>query len=50
MSFEISVGNILAVTKLAKKIRKDFVGAPAQCSDISNVYVAEIASKAMLIR
>ncbi|KAH8727136.1 hypothetical protein GQ44DRAFT_128599 [Phaeosphaeriaceae sp. PMI808] len=37
MSFGFSVGDFLAVIQLANKIRKDFVGAPSQFSDISNV-------------
>jgi len=39
MSFGFSVGDFLAVIQLANKIRKDFVGAPSQFSDISDVYV-----------
>ncbi|KAF5846821.1 hypothetical protein GGP41_004909 [Bipolaris sorokiniana] len=37
MSFGFSVGDFLAVIRLVNKIRKDFVGAPSQFRDISNV-------------
>jgi hypothetical protein len=39
MSFGFSVGDFLAVIQLANKIRKDFVGAPSQFSEISDMYV-----------
>lgn len=38
MSFGFSVGDFIAVIELAKKIRKDFVGAPKQLKDISDEY------------
>ncbi|KAJ6201088.1 LOW QUALITY PROTEIN: hypothetical protein J3E72DRAFT_413051 [Bipolaris maydis] len=37
MSFGFSIGDFLAAIELANKIRKDFVGAPSQFKDISNV-------------
>ncbi|OAL04266.1 hypothetical protein IQ06DRAFT_96048 [Phaeosphaeriaceae sp. SRC1lsM3a] len=37
MSFGFSVGDFLAVIQLANKIRKDFLGAPSQFSDITDV-------------
>jgi len=36
MSFGFSVGDFLAIIKLAKNIRKDFIGAPVQFRDISS--------------
>ena len=50
MSFGFSVSDFLAVIQLANKIRKDFVGAPSQFSDISNVYVAVTDKRAILIK
>ena len=50
MSFGFSVGDFLAVIQLANKIRKDFVGAPSQFSDISNVYVTAIEKRVILIQ
>jgi hypothetical protein len=50
MSFGFSVGDFLAVITLANKIRKDFVGAPNQFSDISDVYVTPTERRAMLTR
>ncbi|PKS10137.1 hypothetical protein jhhlp_001887 [Lomentospora prolificans] len=35
MSFGFGVGDFLAVAKLARKVRKDFVGAPAQLEGIA---------------
>lgn len=49
MSFGFSVGDFLAVIRLVNKIRKDFVGAPSQFRDISNVYVTSIDETAILI-
>lgn len=49
MSFGFSVGDFLAVIKLANKIRKDFVGAPSQFSSISDAYVTAIDTRAILI-
>jgi hypothetical protein len=50
MSFGFGVGDFLAVIQLANKVRKDFVDAPSQFSDISDVYVAARDKRAMLIR
>ena len=36
MSPGFSIGDFIAVTELAKKVRKEFVGAPTQFKDISN--------------
>ena len=35
MSFGVSVGDFLAVIELAKKVRKEFSGAPSQFSAIA---------------
>ena len=35
MSFGFGIGDILAVTQLAKDIRKSFIGAPPQFASIS---------------
>jgi hypothetical protein len=40
MSFGFSIGDFVAVLELAKKIRKEFVGAPSQFKSISNEYIA----------
>jgi hypothetical protein len=37
MSFGFGVNDFLEVIQLANKIRKNFVGAPSQFSDISDV-------------
>lgn len=50
MSFGFSIGDFLAVIGLVNKIRKDFVGAPSQFKDISNVYVTAIDERAILIQ
>jgi hypothetical protein len=50
MSFGVGVGDFLAVTKLANKIRKDFVGAPSQFDEISDAYVAMTDEGAMLMK
>jgi len=39
MSFGFSIGDFLAVIKLAKNVRKDFSGAPRQFHEISSEYV-----------
>jgi hypothetical protein len=48
MNFGVS--DFLALIQLAIKVRKDFVGAPRQFSDISRVYVTATDKIAMLIR
>jgi hypothetical protein len=35
MSFGFSLGDIIAVIDIARRIRKDFVDAPSQLEDIS---------------
>jgi hypothetical protein len=40
MSFGFSIGDFITALELAKKTRKEFVGAPAQFKSISNEYVA----------
>ena len=39
MSFGLGVGDCIAAYELAKKVRKDFVGAPPQFKDISTEQV-----------
>lgn len=39
MSFGIGVGDILAVIKLATKVRKEFAGAPDQFKAITDEWV-----------
>jgi hypothetical protein len=49
MSLGFSVGDFIAVITLANKIRKNFVDAPSQFSNISNTYVATTDKRALLI-
>ncbi len=39
MSFGFSIGDFLAVVALVNKVRKDFVGAPAQFQQVSDEFV-----------
>lgn len=39
MSFGFSVGDVIAVTKLARGLRKSFIDAPVQFRAISDEYV-----------
>lgn len=39
MSFGVGVGDLLAIISLANKIRKDFLGAPADFKSITDEYV-----------
>jgi Cdc6-like AAA superfamily ATPase len=50
MSFGFSVGDLVTVTKLANKVRKDYVDAPSQFSHISDVYVITTNRRAILIQ
>ena len=38
MSFGFSVGDFIAVLKLANKVRKEFAGAPSQFKSISDEF------------
>jgi hypothetical protein len=49
MSFGFGVGEFITVITLAKKIRKDFVGAPSQFGSASNVYVTKTEETSLLI-
>ena len=39
MNIGVSLGDFVAVVQLATKLRRDFVGAPAQFKAISDEYV-----------
>ena len=49
MSFGFSVGDFLGAITLANKIRKEFVGAPAQFKALSDECVA-LVTKALFSR
>jgi hypothetical protein len=44
MSFGFSIGDFLAVIEFAKKIRKDFAGAPNEFKGALDVYVHDAGS------
>lgn len=40
MSFGFGIGDIIAVSDLAKQIRKDFLASVVECKSITDEYVA----------
>lgn len=45
MSFGFSIGDFVALLQLATKLRRDFVGAPAQFKALSDEYVHRMVNR-----